>query len=220
MVQQTFTDMEYANRNRTTKREAFLDAMESIIPWKEWMELIAPFYVQKERGRKLIPLETMLRMYLMQNWFGLSDEGIEDAIYDSYAMKRFLKIDFSIERTPDATTLLHFRHLLEKHDITRKMFDDVKERLDNAGLIMHGGTIVDATIIHLVDCDYPLFISDSIKIPQTEICGILFVGVGNQKKNWTRPKSFETLSWPSTTRGLRSLPRKYFAVRTTFGNSV
>ena len=89
MVQQTFTDMEYANRNRTTKREAFLDAMESIIPWKEWMELIAPFYVQKERGRKLIPLETMLRMYLMQNWFGLSDEGIEDAIYDSYAMKRF-----------------------------------------------------------------------------------------------------------------------------------
>ena len=148
MVQQTFTDMEYANRNRTTKREAFLDAMESIIPWKEWMELIAPFYVQKERGRKLIPLETMLRMYLMQNRFGLSDEGIEDAIYDSYAMKRFLKIDFSIERTPDATTLLHFRHLLEKHDITRKMFDDVKERLDAAGLIMHGGTIVDATIIH------------------------------------------------------------------------
>ena len=148
MVQQTFTDMEYANRNRTTKREAFLDAMESIIPWKEWMKLIAPFYVQKERGRKLIPLETMLRMYLMQNWFGLSDEGIEDAIYDSYAMKRFLKIDFSIERTPDATTLLHFRHLLEKHDITRKMFDDVKERLDAAGLIMHGGTIVDATIIH------------------------------------------------------------------------
>lgn len=93
MVQQTFTDMEYANRNRTTKREAFLDAMESIIPWKEWMELIAPFYVQKGRGRKLIPLETMLRMYLMQNWFGLSDEGIEDAIYDSYAMKRFLKIE-------------------------------------------------------------------------------------------------------------------------------
>ena len=103
--------------------------MESIIPWKEWMELIAPFYIQKERGRKLIPLETMLRMYLMQNWFGLSDEGIEDAIYDSYAMKRFLKIDFSTEQTPDATTLLHFRHLLEKHNITRKIFDDVKQRL-------------------------------------------------------------------------------------------
>jgi len=107
--------MEYANHKRTTRREAFLEAMESIIPWNEWMALIAPYYVQKERGRKLIPLETMLRMYLMQNWFGLSDEGIEDAIYDSYAMKQFLRIDFSTEQTPDATTLLHFRHLLEKH---------------------------------------------------------------------------------------------------------
>ena len=143
-----FTDMEYANRKRTTRREAFLDAMESIIPWNEWMKLIPPFYVQKERGRKLIPLETMLRMYLMQNWFGLSDKGIEDAIYDSYAMKRFLKIDFSTAQTPHATTLLHFRYLLEKHDIARKMFDDVKQRLEASGLIMHGGTIVDATIIH------------------------------------------------------------------------
>ena len=123
MVQQTFTDMEYASRKRTTRREAFPDAMESIIPRNEWMKLIVPFYVRKERGRKRIPLETMLRMYLMQNRFGLSDEGIGDAVYDSCAMKRFLKIDFSIERTPDATTLLHFRHLPEKHDITRKMFD-------------------------------------------------------------------------------------------------
>ena len=86
--------------------------MESIIPWNEWMALIAPYYVQKECGRKLIPLETMLRMYLMQNWFGLPDEGTEDAVYDSYTMKRFLKIDFSIERTPDAMTLLHFRHFV------------------------------------------------------------------------------------------------------------
>ena len=148
MVQQTFTDMEYANRKRTTRREAFLQAMESIIPWNEWMALIAPHYIQKERGRKLIPLETMLRMYILQIRFGLSDEGVEDAIYDSYAMKHFLKIDFSREQTPDATTLLHFRHLLEKHDITRKIFDDVKQRLDASGLIMHGGTIVDATIIH------------------------------------------------------------------------
>ena len=148
MVQQTFTDMEYAKRKRTTRREGFLEAMESIIPWNEWMALIAPYYVRKERGRKLIPLETMLRMYLMQNRFGLSDEGIEDAIYDSYAMKHFLRIDFSTEQTPDATTLLHFQHLPEMHDIARKIFDDVKERLDASGLIMHGGTIVDATIIH------------------------------------------------------------------------
>ena len=148
MVQQTYTDMEYANRKRTTRRKAFLDAMESIISWKEWMKLIASFYVQKECGRKLIPLETMLRMYLMQNWFGLSGEGIEDTIYDSYAMKRFLKIDFSTEQTSDTTTLLHFRHLLEKHDIARRMFDDVKQRLEASGLIVHGGTIVNATIIN------------------------------------------------------------------------
>ena len=148
MLQQTFTDMEYANRKRTTRHEAFPEAMESVIPWNEWMQLIVPYYVQKERGRKLIPLETMLRMYLLQNRFGLSDEWIEDAIYDSCAMKHFLKIDFSGEQTPDATTPPHFRHLLEKHDITRKMFDDVKQRLDASGLIMHGGTVVDATIIH------------------------------------------------------------------------
>ena len=119
-MQQTFTDMEYANRKRTTRREAFLEAMESIIPWNEWMKLIAPFYVQKGHGRKRIPLETMLRMHLMQNWFGLFGEGIEEAIYDSYAMKRFLKIACSTEQTPDATTLLHFRHLLEKHGIAAR----------------------------------------------------------------------------------------------------
>ena len=85
-----FTDMEYANRKRTTRREAFLDAMESIIPWNEWMKLIPPFYVQKERGRKLIPLETMLRMYLMQNWFGLSDKGIEDAMSACLCIHRVL----------------------------------------------------------------------------------------------------------------------------------
>ena len=146
--QTSFTDLEYAGRKRKTNREKFLDSMESIIPWSAWKELIAPFYIQKARGRKLIPLETMLRMYLMQNWFGLSDEGIEDAIYDSYAMKKFLKIDFTREQVPDATTLLHFRHLLEKNDIAQKIFDDVKARLDASGLIMHGGTIVDATIIH------------------------------------------------------------------------
>ena len=77
MVQQTFTYMEYASRKRTTRREAFLEAMGSIIPWNEWIKLIAPFYVQKECGRNLIPLETMLRMYLLQSWFGLSDDGDE-----------------------------------------------------------------------------------------------------------------------------------------------
>lgn len=86
-------------------------------------------------------------MYLMQNWFNLSDEGIEDAIYDSYAMKKFLKIDFNEESVPDATTLLKFRHMLEQNLIGAKIFVDVKRRLDSVGLMMHGGTIVDATIV-------------------------------------------------------------------------
>ena len=89
----------------------------------------------------------MLRMYLMQNWFNLSDAAIEDAIYDSYAMRSFMHIDFLEEQVPDATTLLKFRHLLEEHKIGEKIFADVTARLEKSGLIMHGGTIVDATII-------------------------------------------------------------------------
>ncbi len=145
--QPTFTDIEYSTRKRITRREEFLKAMDSIIPWKSWIELIGPFYLHKKLGRKPKSIETMLRMYLMQNWFNLSDEGIEDAIYDSYAMKVFLKINFAYEQVPDATTLLKFRHLLERNDLTQQIFKDVENRLDKAGLIMHGGTIVDATII-------------------------------------------------------------------------
>lgn len=89
----------------------------------------------------------MLRMYLMQNWFNLSDAGIEDAIYDSYAMRSFMHLDFLTEQVPDATTFLHFRHLVEEHRIGEKIFSDVRSRLEKAGLMMHGGTIVDATII-------------------------------------------------------------------------
>ena len=117
MKQQSFSDIEYANRRRKTKREAFLDSMNEIIPWSHWIELIKPYYYNKKRGRRPIDIEIMLRMYLMQNWFNLSDEGMEEAIYDSYAMRSFLGINFIDEQVPDATTLLKFRHLLEKHHI-------------------------------------------------------------------------------------------------------
>ena len=130
--QPTFTDVEYSTRKRVTRREEFLNAMEDIIPWKAWIELIDPFYSHNKLGRKPKNIETMLRMYLMQNWFNLSDEGIEDAIYDSYAMKVFLKINFAHEQVPDATTLLKFRHLLEKHVFSQQIFNDVKSLLNNA----------------------------------------------------------------------------------------
>ena len=147
MKQQTFSDIEYANRRRPTKREVFLDAMDSIIPWKDWVEMIRPYYPEGKRGRRPIEIEIMLRMYLMQNWFTLSDIGIEEAIYDSYAMRKFMGLDFMTQQVPDSTTLHYFRQLLEINLIGEKIFKDVADRLDAAGLMMHGGTIVDATII-------------------------------------------------------------------------
>lgn len=147
MRQQTFTDIEYSNRKRMTKRETFLNSMDEMIPWEYWVQMIRPFYPSGKRGRPPRGIETMLRMYLMQIWFSLSDEGMEDAIYDSYAMRSFLNIDFLKEQVPDATTLLKFRHLIEEQGIGQQIFADVNSRLETAGLIMHGGTIVDATLI-------------------------------------------------------------------------
>lgn len=138
---------EYSHRKRVPKRENFLQQMNQIIPWKRWVAMISPFYPEGKRGRPPKEIECMLRMYLMQAWFNLSDEGIEDAIYDSYSMKKFLGIDFRKQQVPDATTLLKFRHLLEEHDIGRQIFDDIRERLQAVGLMMQGGSIVDATII-------------------------------------------------------------------------
>lgn len=149
MKQQTFTDIEYSKRKVKTKREEFLDMMNQIIPWAAWIAIIEPYYPSGKRGRPTRGIETMLKMYLLQNWFNLSDVGIEEAIYDSYAMRAFMRIDFCTEQVPDATTLLKFRHLLEKHHIGEKLFNDIKDRLEKAGLMMHGGSIIDATIIHV-----------------------------------------------------------------------
>src|SRR6185437_7354495 len=98
-------------------------------------------------GRKAKPVATMLRMYLLQVWFSLSDEGVEDAIYDSYAMRRFMGLDFALEQVPDATTLLHFRHLLEARQFGERLFAAPNEIFEREGWIMRGGSIIDATII-------------------------------------------------------------------------
>lgn len=146
--QQSFADIEYANRKRKTKRDEFLGIMEEVIPWEEWVKVVEPYYPSGKRGRPPRGVETMLRMYLLANWFNLSDEGVEDAIYDSYAFRKFMQIDFlEQEQVPDATTLCKFRKRLNDNGITRLLFNTIKEFLDRHGKLMHGGTIVDATII-------------------------------------------------------------------------
>ena len=148
--QPSFTDIEYGNRRRVSRREQFLETMEATIPWATWVGVIEPHYYADrpgKTGRKAKPIETMLRMYLLQVWFSLSDEGVEDAIYDSYAMRRFMRLDFAVEQVPDATTLLHFRHLLEEHKLGEKLLAAQNEIFQAQGWIMRGGSIVDATII-------------------------------------------------------------------------
>ena len=148
--QPSFTDLEYGNRRRVSKRERFLEQMEATIPWAVWVGLIEPHYYADrpgKRGRKAKPIETMLRMYLLQAWFSLSDEGVEDAIYDSYAMRRFMRLDFAVEQVPDATTLLAFRHLLEEHKLGEALFAAQNAIFEAEGWIMRGGSIIDATII-------------------------------------------------------------------------
>ena len=148
--QPSFTDVEYGNRRRVSRREQFLETMDATIPWAAWVGVIEPHYYADgpgKRGRKAKPVETMLRMYLLQVWFSLSDEGVEDAIYDSYAMRRFMGLDFAVEQVPDATTLLHFRHLLEEHRLGEKLLAAQNEIFEQEGWIMRGGSIVDATII-------------------------------------------------------------------------
>ena len=147
MKQQTFSDIEYGGRKRKTKRDEFLEIMNEIIPWEEWIEFIAPYYYKGKRGRPPKGIEKMLRMYLLQMWFNLSDEGVEDAIYDSYAMRKFMGINFCEEQVPDATTLLQFRHIMEKNNLGQELFNAIRNGLEKSGHIMHGGTIVDATII-------------------------------------------------------------------------
>ena len=148
MKQETFTDVEYSMRRKKTKREEFLEIMDEIIPWDEWVGVIEPYYPRGKRGRPPMGIEKMLRMYLLQIWFNLSDPATEDAIYDSYAMWKFAGIDFMTEAVPDETTLCKFRHLLEENGLNKLFFDAINRVMVQTGHMMKGGTIVDAMIIN------------------------------------------------------------------------
>jgi IS5 family transposase len=146
--QLSFAQAEYAKKKKRTRRELFLEKMEQVVPWARLMEVIEPHYPKSgKRGRPPIGLERMLRMYFVQQWYGLADEAVEDAIYDSQALRNFMDIDLSKQSVPDATTLMGFRHLLEANDLPQAMLVEVNAMLIERGLLMSKGTLVDATLI-------------------------------------------------------------------------
>jgi transposase, IS5 family len=148
MRQQTFGGITgFEKHHKTTKRAQFLAEMEQVVPWSRLTALIEPHYPKAGNGRPPKGLEIMLRMYLLQQWFGLSDPAVEEALYDSLAMRAFAGIDLGRDAVPDETTVLKFRHLLEQHRLGDQLFGEINAYLADKGLKVNTGTIVDATII-------------------------------------------------------------------------
>ena len=148
MRQQTLAEEGFEKYRKPTRREQFLDEMERMIPWAELSAVIEPFYPKGEgRGRPPVGVERMLRIHFLQHWFNLSDPAVEEALYDSRAMRRFVGIDLGREPAPDETTICKFRHLLERHNLGERLFALIAEYLQENGLKVTTGTIVDATII-------------------------------------------------------------------------
>lgn len=146
-MQLSFGDAEYTGKRKQTRREIFLSEMDQVVPWKELLALIAPHYPKLgQPGRQPYPLETMLRIHFLQQWYALSDPGAEEALYEIPSLRRFAQLG-GLDNVPDETTILNFRRLLEKHDLARKLFNRVNAHLQRKGQRLRGGTIVDATII-------------------------------------------------------------------------
>ena len=145
--QRTFSSVAWSAKGKVTRRERFLAEMDAVIPWARLLPLIEPHYPKAGNGRQPLGLEKMLRIYFLQQWFNLSDPQAEDAIYDSESMRWFVRVELCDDVVPDETTILRFRHLLEEHDLTMKIFDAIGGLLEARGLLLRSGTIVDATII-------------------------------------------------------------------------
>ena len=137
----------FERHRRATRRDVFLSTMEQLVPWAQLCAVIEPYYPKAGKGRPPVGLERMLRMYFVQHWFNLADEACEEALLDSTALRRVVGIDLGRERVPDGTTLLKFRRLLEKHELGASLFAQVNQTLQDRGLKIGTGTIVDATII-------------------------------------------------------------------------
>jgi len=148
MKQMTFASAAWSAKGKTTRRERFLAEMNAVIPWSRLTALIEPHYPKAGNGRRPLLLETMLRVYFMQQWFNLSDPQAEDALYDIEPMRRFAGVELAEDTVPDETTILRFRHLLEAHQLTAAIFAEVRALLEQRHLLLKSGTIVDATIIN------------------------------------------------------------------------
>jgi len=147
MRQLTMATAGFERYGKTTRRAAFLAEMERVVPWSGLCALIEPVYPKPGNGRPPIGVERMLRIHFLQQWFNLSDPAVEEALYDSATMRGFVGIDLGREPVPDETTVCRFRHLLEAHDLGRRLFEEVHRQLEAKGMKLSTGTIVDATII-------------------------------------------------------------------------
>src|SRR5258705_1498563 len=133
---------------RKSRRELFLEEMEGVVPWSALESLVRPHYAKAGNGRQPVGLSIMLRTYFVQQWFNLSDPGVEEALYESVVLRRFVGVDLGVAPAPEETTVCRFRHLLEKHDLGGLMLEAVNVHLEAKGIRIATGTIVDATIIH------------------------------------------------------------------------
>src|SRR5712675_225611 len=149
MDQLSFASLDFAAKKKRTKRDVFLAEMSAVVPWAVLEGLIEPHYPKlgPQGGRRPFPLSTMLRIYCLQQWYSLSDPGAEEALYDIQSMRAFAGLELGRDSIPDETTILNFRHLLERHDLTKAIFAAVAEHLAAKGELLRGGTIVDATLI-------------------------------------------------------------------------
>ena len=145
MNQLSFSDEAYTNKKKTTRKERFLCEMNELLPWDALLQPILRHYPKPGRGRRPIPAETMLRIYFMQQWYGLSDPAMEDSLYDVASMRRFAGA--ALDAIPDETTICKFRHFLERHQLTERLFECIGQYLSDRGLLLREGTIVDATIL-------------------------------------------------------------------------
>ena len=149
MDQLSFSSLDYAGKKKRTKRDVFLAEMAAVVPWSQLEAVIEPHYpkVGPQGGRRPFPLIVMLRIYCLQQWYQLSDPGAEEALYDIQSMRAFAGLELGRDVIPDETTILNFRHLLERHDLTKAVFAAVADHLEAKGALLRGGTIVDATLI-------------------------------------------------------------------------